>query len=42
MDIDILMIDNKSYFTVVYCGDEIVFDSEEEAKQFITEVEEMD
>ena len=42
MDIDIMTIDNKSYFTVFYCGDEIVFDSEEAAKQFIAEVEEMD
>ena len=39
MDIDIMTIDNKSYFTVLYCGDEIVFDSEEAAQLFIEEME---
>lgn len=42
MDIDLLIVDGTTYFTVLYCGDEIVFNFEEEAKQFIAEMEQIE
>ena len=39
MDAELTMLDGKIYFTVLYCGDEIVFETEEEARHFIEEIE---
>lgn len=37
---EVQVIGNRIYYVVVYLGDEVVFDTEDEALEFIKEVEE--